>query len=157
MCTALGDKEVLVSYLRRLRRRSDSPDDFRGVPYSRSTNAHPALPPESRSQRLVTQLAEYLSGFQPKPQAAEAVYPMLPRRRSRFYTFSPAKHERSEFNRRVFGPSLTGLTARAPAKVRFCLQRKARREVLFALRRAGFRGSTGRTKYVRRESSNWRC
>lgn len=54
-------------------------------------------------------------------------------------------------------PPLRALAIRVPNRVSFCLQRKSRREVLFALRRAGFRGSAPKRHYLRRQSSAWRC
>lgn len=52
-----------------------------------------------------------------------------------------------------------GLRIRVPWKVRFCVSRKARKEVLFARGKIGFRRSSpGRGGgYVRRESSNYHC
>lgn len=49
------------------------------------------------------------------------------------------------------------LFIRVPTKVGFCLQRKQRREVLFALRRAGFGGSAPKRRYRRTQNSQWRC
>lgn len=43
-----------------------------------------------------------------------------------------------------------------PMRVRFCVQRKTRREVLFALRRAGYSGSAPRS-YSRSANSNYGC
>lgn len=47
----------------------------------------------------------------------------------------------------------------APKRVLFCIRRKVRREVLFALRRAGFRGSgPGKGgRYRRTQDSQYRC
>lgn len=52
--------------------------------------------------------------------------------------------------------ALEEVRARAPSRVRFCVQRKQRKEVLFALGRAGFSGSA-RGKYRRTSSSQYRC
>lgn len=49
------------------------------------------------------------------------------------------------------------LQAIAPAKVRYCVQRKQRREVLFARRKAGYAGSAPKRRYRRTQSSLWRC
>lgn len=51
------------------------------------------------------------------------------------------------------------LQVQAPARVRFCVARKMRKQVLFALGVAGRRGSApGRGgRYWRSENSNWRC
>lgn len=55
--------------------------------------------------------------------------------------------------------SKSGFVARVPSQVRFCVQRKARRESLFALRRIGFKRSSpgGSGGYRRNENSNWGC
>lgn len=55
-----------------------------------------------------------------------------------------------------FKPVLTGLSVRYPTQMKFCVQRKERREVLFAKRVAGRRGGSP-GPYKRREWSNWRC
>lgn len=47
------------------------------------------------------------------------------------------------------------LAVAMPSRARFCVQRKQRREVLFAKQVAGRRGLSG--PYRRTESSNWRC
>lgn len=52
--------------------------------------------------------------------------------------------------------SLGQLSFRAPARVRVCVQRKARREVLFAFNRAGFRGSAP-GRYRRTQDSQYSC
>lgn len=41
--------------------------------------------------------------------------------------------------------------------VAYCARRKVRRQVLFAMRRAGFRGSAPKKHYRRVLSSAWRC
>lgn len=46
---------------------------------------------------------------------------------------------------------------RSPKKVMFCVVRKQRRQVLFALRRAGYSGSVKKRFYRRDYSSQWRC
>lgn len=46
---------------------------------------------------------------------------------------------------------------RADPRVSFCVSRKKRREVLFALNRAGFRGSARKVKWKRSYNSQWRC
>lgn len=70
-------------------------------------------------------------------------------------TFSPLKGG-------LFGRSFDGLRPlqiRAPMRARFCVQRKQRREVLFAFRRVGYSGSSpGRRNHYRRTAnSHWRC
>lgn len=46
---------------------------------------------------------------------------------------------------------------RIPSRVKFCVQRKRRREVLFAFGRAGFRGSAPKRSYRRTVNSNYGC
>lgn len=48
------------------------------------------------------------------------------------------------------------LQVRAPMRARFCVRRKQRREVLFAMGRAGFSGSAP-GRYFRRAESSYRC
>lgn len=50
----------------------------------------------------------------------------------------------------------TALQLRVPDRVRFCLRRKQRKEVLFARRKIGFSGAT-RGPYRRTGNSLWRC
>lgn len=62
--------------------------------------------------------------------------------------------------RRINSSRLTfnRLSVRVPGRVQFCVQRKQRREVLFAREIAGFRRSPGAGGHYRRnEDSNWRC
>lgn len=49
------------------------------------------------------------------------------------------------------------LEIRLPAKVRFCVQRQQRRQVLFAKGRAGYRGSAKKRFWRRTANSQWRC
>lgn len=48
------------------------------------------------------------------------------------------------------------LLMRVPSRVQFCVDRKARREVLFAFKRAGYRGSAPRS-YKRTDDSQYSC
>lgn len=80
------------------------------------------------------------------------------RRPSGYFPFPfPAKHavRRSEAMRLV-SPLWRVELKRQPMRVRFCVQRKERREVLFALGRAGFSGSAP-GRYRRVVSSNYGC
>lgn len=52
--------------------------------------------------------------------------------------------------------ALSELQIRAPARARFCVQRKQRKEVLFALRIAG-RGAGGHGRYRRTANSAFSC
>lgn len=49
------------------------------------------------------------------------------------------------------------LFMRVPERVKFCVQRKERREVLFAKKRAGFGGSARKRFWRRSASSQYRC
>lgn len=64
---------------------------------------------------------------------------------------SPVAVKRSRFFNIPYG-----LEIRVPARVRFCLRRKQRREVLFARRKVGFSGAT-KGPYRRTANSMWRC
>lgn len=50
-----------------------------------------------------------------------------------------------------------GLQVRAPSRARFCLQRKQRKEVLFAYGVAGRRGVGRGKRWNRNANSQWRC
>jgi len=50
-----------------------------------------------------------------------------------------------------------GLSIEVPKRVRFCVARKVRRGVLFALRKAGYSGSGPKKHYRRDAKSQWRC
>lgn len=52
---------------------------------------------------------------------------------------------------------LKSLRMRAPARVLFCQQRKERREVLFAKKRAGFGGSAKKRRWRRTQNSQYGC
>lgn len=65
--------------------------------------------------------------------------------------------------KRVFGRAvrskvgLRSLLVSMPSRVRFCVQRAQRREVLFAMRRAGYAGSAPKGRYRRNAFSSYRC
>lgn len=46
---------------------------------------------------------------------------------------------------------------RMPMRVKFCVQRKVRRQVLFAFRRAGYSGSARKAHWNRSANSNYGC
>lgn len=52
---------------------------------------------------------------------------------------------------------LKKLQISAPSRALFCVRRKQRKEVLFALGRAGFRGSAPKKHYRRTQDSQYRC
>lgn len=54
-------------------------------------------------------------------------------------------------------PPLKQLRMLAPRRVLFCLRRKVRKEVMFALKIAGRRGVGVGKRWRRTENSNWRC
>lgn len=122
-----------------------------GEPYIRSnTPAVLPLPDESllRSFRAVA----------PEPRPWEPVnLPELRRRRMDPTPLYPAKRRslRSPFAKRP-GYLLQKLYMRQPERVRFCVQRSQRREVLFALNRAGYSGSAP-GRYRRTQNSQYRC
>lgn len=79
----------------------------------------------------------------------------LPRLQSQGFVAPPPPY------RRISRPTkpwrlLQRLQIRVPARVRFCQQRKERREVLFSLRIAGRAGGSP-GPYRRRAESAWRC
>lgn len=109
--------------------------------------------------------------FWPADPSLEAVYPegmprspasRVPRffhrmastnavqRRARWYGMAPAPT-------RLHRVPAKQLFMRAPSRVRFCVKRKERREVLFALRRAGYSGSARKRRWYRNASSQYRC
>lgn len=70
-------------------------------------------------------------------------------------TFSPLKGGLGSRSLDALRP----LQIRVPMRARFCVQRKQRREVLFAFRRVGYSGSSPgrRNTYRRSANSHWRC
>lgn len=79
-----------------------------------------------------------------------------PRRGAGLLTVSPAKQARRAFDTSGRYSALRLLQLRVPKKVLFCIKRKARRSVLFAWRKVGFRGSSP-GPYRRTQNSMWRC
>lgn len=84
-----------------------------------------------------------------------------PRRlaRSAMFAITPSFPAKQALVGRRFGRvSPLGVTLnRMPSRVRFCVQRGQRREVLFALGRAGYRGSAPKRSYRRSANSNYGC
>lgn len=70
------------------------------------------------------------------------------------FEYSPAKRAK-RFVARY--PQWKYVLNRAPSRVQFCFERRQRREVLFALKRAGFRGSAPKKSYRRTANSNYGC
>lgn len=95
----------------------------------------------------------------PRP-AVEAVYPWASPRASRglrsYPPSPPAKRAVGASKLWRYSP-LRVLQMSAPASTRFCVMRKQRREVLFAFRRAGYRGSARKRSWRRTGDSQYRC
>lgn len=134
---------------RRRRRESQYRYGAAGEPYFRSTlqGDVPRAPRDVSRYEAVPYVVPPLHTEYPW-YASPAV------RRLAVFTTSPYRHagRRSEAMQ-----SLSGLGLRVPDRVRFCVQRKQRRQVLFAQGRAGFGGSAPKRHYVRRAESAWRC
>lgn len=115
-----------------------------------------------RAVRLDLERDEDLPAL-PAHRAPETVYPwassrLLPDRQRLFsYRPPPAKPRRKARLELGRYSSLRVLQMRVPARVDFCIRRKKRREVLFAFRRAGFRGSAGKRFWRRSSSSSYSC
>lgn len=138
---------------RRSRRRS-SPTPTAGRDYVgyRYAGVPPPLSPVLRSS-YGADISELLSEFAPEapgwtgflpppalpaPRVVPAAKAALPWRRSKY-------------------SALRELAMRAPSRTRFCIQRKARRQVLFALRRAGYAGSAKARTWRRTSNSQYAC
>lgn len=82
-----------------------------------------------------------------------------PHRKLSAPVFFPAKHAPQAHSKAppLRMPLVRVELKRMPSRVRFCLQRKARREALFAFGRAGFRGSAPKRSYRRTVNSNYGC
>lgn len=97
---------------------------------------------------------------------SEAVYPSDWRAEQRMpQTFTstivfparyPAKQRRKALLSSGYSRPLPVLRE-LPYRVRECVRRKDRREVLFAFRRAGYSGSAPKRKYFRKLMSNYGC
>lgn len=93
--------------------------------------------------------AVYQDGDQPRrllPEMPTFIYPAGQRR----------VWSRSDLQAKIL-PSWRAVLAEAPYRVRFCVQRKSRREVLFAFRRAGYSGSARKSRWRRTSNSNYGC
>lgn len=124
---------------------------IRGEIYSLSTGE--ALPPDisRRQHRGTPDIWFSLNRGVP----GGSVYPWSPQRRLAIHTVSPFRSAAAL--RRSLDPALTRLQIRVPARVKFCQQRKVRREVLFAMRRAGYSGSAKKRYWRRSQNSQYRC
>lgn len=73
-------------------------------------------------------------------------------------SFPPAKHAVRRSKAMLLDvPTWRVALNRMPSRVRFCVQRGLRREVLFALARAGYSGSAPKREYKRTVNSNYGC
>lgn len=120
------------------------------------SNSLALLPRTHESVRQVS----VLDAFNRSQWLVEDTYPLgvftpSPRRFLGRVWSPPAPPRRFPRQRSFTG--LRTLQIRVPPRVKFCIQRKERREVLFALGRAGFRGSAPKRRYRRTQNSQWRC
>lgn len=147
---------------------------------SRSRRSEEGRTSERRSSALTPDLEEllrphesvrqvfYEQAKRPFEAAAWELAPGVPRRAlsarerlgrlwSTVYPVSLAKHavRRSEAVPRWL--QLRSLWMQAPSRVRFCVRRKQRKEVLFALGRAGYSGSARKMHWRRNASSQYSC
>lgn len=131
-------------------------DLTRGDAYFPS-RADTARPPRRRMSDYAIEGARY-----PEHPVA-TVYPWSPSRSlravvSRGFSFAPKARGFSLALAQARLPwSDDRLRIRVPTRVKFCVARKQRREVLFAMERAGYSGSAPKRHYRRNEDSNWRC
>lgn len=68
-----------------------------------------------------------------------------------------AKRGFSRENPRAMLQSVSFRVSELPSRVRFCIERKQRREALFAFGRAGYSGSVKKRSYRRSSSSKYGC
>lgn len=116
------------------------------------------LPPYLRRQGLVTwpRASSRVRGYGGNApiKAYSALFGRLPYQTPR----RSAEGKRRSISRSSTPPlAKQPLFVRVPLRVGFCVRRKARREVLFALRRAGYGGSAPKRHYRRTQDSQWRC
>jgi len=119
-----------------------------------------SLPPDPTTELYRSYVAPYSRERSDPSDAVLSWQPVSrPRNVLRFY---PSGTPRKRVTERVRPPPFHpwGLQIRVPSRVFFCLRRKARRQVLFALGVSGRnkRRSPGRGgSYRRTQSSSWRC
>lgn len=147
----LSDTESMAKAYRR-RSRLESRTLRTDVPYDRTKSDHDLSRTHDDSLAKHTDLFKRLLSLS---VARAPGIPWAPPRRLRIETVHPAKPPSA-------GPkamqSLRLLSVRIPERERFCVQRKRRRETLFALNRIGRgAGRLRRRAWRRTESSNWRC
>lgn len=87
----------------------------------------------------------------------EAVYPEPPRGLRLGFPVPLDKRARSALRKLRDYRARSLLRIQVPAKVKFCIDRRERREVLFARGRAGYSGSVKKRYWRRGASSSWRC
>lgn len=95
-------------------------------------------------------------------RSLSAVMPSLRENAERLPTYylpisRPAKRAFRRENPRARLASVSFRVSELPSRVRFCVVRKQRREVLFAIRKAGYSGSAPKRSYFRSASSKYGC
>lgn len=130
-----------------VRRRSGGPDDevLTGAPLPRPFADTTKL---SRGDNRVMPRAEADLSF-PRSRAN-----LVARRQAQFF---PAKPLLTVQRRTRIPRAIVNLALRGDSRESFCVRRKERREVLFALKRAGFGGSARKKVWRRNYQSKWRC
>lgn len=97
--------------------------------------------------------------FSRRPMRGATSYPQKPFAYAQRYSpFLPSRFSgHLGSTQKARSTKLSQLSIRVPNRVQFCLRRKARRQVLFALSRAGYGGSAPKRKYFRTQNSQYRC
>lgn len=148
---------------RRRRRKSYSVSHVRrGGPQFFSPNRPERLPPPQSVRVRRNVVDDYtpsylrLSAFQ--PVVHRQVFTLAQLRPRVFSPVSPPPVPR--YGRRLnFGKysALRQLAVKLPSRVKFCLDRRERREVLFAKRLAGYSGSARKRYWNRSQNSQYSC
>ena len=155
----------------RKRSRSNTHSLRTGEPFSRSTAPY-AVPRPVLASYPVSQLRPQLSGRQApswrdfsSPQvyvlflrSAPRDYPTQARSRVPSVRFHvPASRRQVPSKVSTWRDISRALRVRVPNRVYFCVQRQQRKQVLFALGRAGYSGSARKRHYNRTQNSQYRC
>lgn len=134
--------------------------DFVSPGANEETFANAAALPRSRDhQSLVQQELERSRGISFETRSllpsGRLDWNLPAPRSTRLYRSPPSRRPggRTQLRR---PPPASALFVSSPRRVSFCIRRKARREVLFALRIGGLRG-IGRNGVRRSLTSHWRC
>lgn len=150
---------------RRKRRYSGSSSPSRGAPYSSALFND--RPPASSWRRYEARSSAWTPDYRHSALLGDVVERGMgrspitawTRMRPRVYASQGARKAPFHAKPVSFGQLLNRMWIRAPARVRFCVQRKERRSALFAFGVAGRRGSApGKGgKYRRRVESSYTC